>query len=155
MFQTILEWVDWTTITIIIIIVITIVAMFQIILEWVDNRATFHNLKLDTSLNALTDQDIQQLWLPLVIISFNDNINIINNNYIIIISSSSSISSSIIIIIISITRNMKVIYDNTDQKDTTRLGEVWEWSTKVTVTRSYQDSDDDAHNDHHNDHEND
>ena len=122
MFQIVLEWVDWTTITIIIIIVITIVAMFQIILEWVDNRATFHNLKLDTSLNALTDEDIQQLWLPLVIIS--------NNNIIII------ISSSIIIIIISITRNMKVIYDNTDQKDTTRLGEVWEWSTKVTVTRS-------------------
>ena len=32
-----------------------------------DNRATFHNLKLDTSLNALSDEDIQQLWLPLVI----------------------------------------------------------------------------------------
>ena len=41
-----------------------------------------------------------------------------------------------IIIIMSMTRAMKVIYDNTDQKDTTRLGEVWEWSTKVTVTRS-------------------
>ena len=62
----------------------------------------------------------------------------------------------IIIIVMIMTRAMKVIYDNTDQKDTTRLGEVWEWSTKVTVTRSYQDSDsDDAHNDHHNDHEND
>ena len=33
-----------------------------------DNRATFHNLKLDTSLNALSDEDIQQLWLPLVIV---------------------------------------------------------------------------------------
>ena len=42
----------------------------QIILEWRDNRVTFHNLKLDTSLNALTDEDIQQLWLPLVLIYF-------------------------------------------------------------------------------------
>ena len=33
---------------------------------------------------------------------------------------------------------IEVIYDNTDQKDTTRLGEVWEWSTKVTVTRYFQ-----------------
>ena len=28
-----------------------------------------------------------------------------------------------------------VIYDNTDQKVTTRLGMEWEWSTSVTVTR--------------------
>ena len=53
------------------------------------------------------------------------------------------------------TRVMKVIYDNTDQKDTTRLGEVWEWSTKVTVTRSYQDDDDHDNSDHHDDHEKD
>ena len=28
-----------------------------------------------------------------------------------------------------------VIYDNTDQKQTTRLGENWEWNTKMTVVR--------------------
>ena len=66
---------------------------FEIILEWKDNRATFHNLKYDTSLNAPTDDDIHHLWLPLV------------------------------------------IFDNTDQKETTRLGERWEWSTSVMVHR--------------------
>ena len=29
----------------------------------------------------------------------------------------------------------KVIYENTDQKDTTRLGDNWEWETKVVVRR--------------------
>ena len=65
---------------------------FQIILEWKETRATFHNLKLDTSLNTLTDGEVGQLWLPLV------------------------------------------IYDNTDQEETTRLGSPWEWTTTVTVT---------------------
>ena len=27
------------------------------------------------------------------------------------------------------------MYDNTDQKEVTRLGENWEWATDVTVTR--------------------
>merc|ERR1719361_204982 len=29
----------------------------------------------------------------------------------------------------------EVIYENTDQKDTTRLGVAWEWKTKVKVRR--------------------
>ena len=66
---------------------------FQITLRWKDNRVKFHNLKEDTSLNALTDAEIAELWLPLV------------------------------------------IYDNTDQKETTRLGAQFEWSTSVTITR--------------------
>ena len=53
---------------------------FSIILKWMENRATYQNLKEDQSLNALTQEDIQQLWLP------------------------------------------KVIYKNTDQKESTRLG---------------------------------
>ena len=28
-----------------------------------------------------------------------------------------------------------IVYDNTDQKEVTRLGENWEWVTRVTVTR--------------------
>ena len=28
-----------------------------------------------------------------------------------------------------------ILYDNTDQKEVTRLGENWEWMTLVTVTR--------------------
>ena len=53
----------------------------------------YHNLKRDTSLNALPEVDFKRLWLPLV------------------------------------------IYENTDQKVTTRLGMEWEWSTSVTVTK--------------------
>ena len=28
-----------------------------------------------------------------------------------------------------------IVYDNTDQKEVKRLGENWEWATRVTVTR--------------------
>ena len=66
---------------------------FQITLEWKENRATYQNLKTNDSLNALTQKDIEELWLP------------------------------------------EVIYENTDQKDTTRLGVAWEWKTNVVVCR--------------------
>ena len=66
---------------------------FQIRLQWRENRVMYQNLKKDTALNALTDEDIKTLWLPLI------------------------------------------IYDNTDQKEVTRLGMDWEWSTSVTVSR--------------------
>ena len=66
---------------------------FQITLEWKENRATYHNLKKKTNLNALSSDDINRLWLPLV------------------------------------------VYTNTDQQETTRLGVDWEWSTKVVVKR--------------------
>ena len=63
---------------------------FQITLQWNENRATFLNLKTETSLNALKENDIQQLWLP------------------------------------------DVVYDNTDQKESTKLGD---WKTSITITR--------------------
>ena len=66
---------------------------FQIQLEWKENRASYHNLKYKTYLNALSLYEINTLWLPLV------------------------------------------IYTNTDQQETTRLGENWEWSTSVNVKR--------------------
>ena len=65
----------------------------QISMVWRENRVTYQNLKANDSLNALTQEDIQRLWLP------------------------------------------KVIYENTDQKDTTRLGSNWEWETNVEVKR--------------------
>ena len=40
---------------------------FEISLEWKENRATYHNLKDETSLNALTDEEIGALWLPYVV----------------------------------------------------------------------------------------
>ena len=66
---------------------------FQITLEWKENRATYHNLKSESYLNALSKDEINSLWLPLV------------------------------------------VYLNTDQQETTRLGENWEWSTYVNVKR--------------------
>ena len=66
---------------------------FSITLEWLENRATYQNLKKDRSLNALTEEDIKLLWLP------------------------------------------KVIYESTDQKESTRLGTQWEWGTSIVVER--------------------
>ena len=66
---------------------------FEAILDWKENRATYLNLKEKTALNEMKEEDIQQLWLPLI------------------------------------------IYTNTDQKKTTRLGMEWEWSTSITITR--------------------
>ena len=66
---------------------------FQISLAWKETRATYHNLKPKSYLNALSLDEINTLWLPLV------------------------------------------IYLNTDQQETTRLGVEWEWSTNVNVKR--------------------
>ena len=66
---------------------------FQISLQWKENRAKYQNLKRETSLNSLTDEDIKTIWLPLI------------------------------------------VYDNTDQKEVTRLGENWEWVTRVSVVK--------------------
>ena len=66
---------------------------FEITMIWKENRATYQNLKIKDSLNALEQSDFEQLWLP------------------------------------------KVVYENTDQKETTRLGSTWEWETTVLVRR--------------------
>ena len=71
----------------------TIDLQFEITLEWMDQRITYNNLKKDIFLNALSDDEIRSIWLPIV------------------------------------------IYANTDQKETTRLGWITEWSTKVKVSR--------------------
>ena len=71
----------------------TIDLQFEIMLEWLDYRLNFNNLKEQTYLNALTEDDKNSIWLPIV------------------------------------------VFDNTDQKETTRLGENWEWTTTVTITR--------------------
>ena len=59
---------------------------FQITLMWMENRVTYQNLKEQSSLNALTLEDIKAIWLPLI------------------------------------------VYDNTDQKEVTRLVMDWEWA---------------------------
>ena len=66
---------------------------FHITLEWKEIRATYYNIKPQIDMNALSEVEIDRLWLPLL------------------------------------------IYTNTDQQETTRLGENWEWSTYVSVRR--------------------
>ena len=39
---------------------------YEIMMAWKDHRVEFHNLKKDTSLNALREADIKRIWLPLV-----------------------------------------------------------------------------------------
>ena len=39
----------------------------EITLKWRENRAAYQNLKKTISLNALTDEDKNMLWLPKVI----------------------------------------------------------------------------------------
>ena len=67
---------------------------FEIMLKWRDNRVKYHNLKQTAALNALSEDNIKNLWLP------------------------------------------EVIYENTDQKESSRLGDGnWEWRTDVVVKR--------------------
>ena len=40
---------------------------FQITLSWKENRVKYQNLKRETSLNALADDDISRIWLPLIV----------------------------------------------------------------------------------------
>ena len=39
---------------------------FQIDLEWFESRATYYNLKENTAMNVLTENDVKGLWLPLI-----------------------------------------------------------------------------------------
>ena len=66
---------------------------FKITLKWYENRVIYQNLKNDSTDNKLTHDEINMLWLPLV------------------------------------------IYWNTDQEETTRLGVEWEWKTDIFVER--------------------
>ena len=69
---------------------------FSIEMAWKENRAKFYNLKQDSSLNSLQDDEISSLWLPLF------------------------------------------IYDNTDQKESTRLSAReadLQWTTTLTVIK--------------------
>ena len=40
---------------------------FEIMLEWYENRAKYHNLKAEITLNALTQSEMHMLWTPYVI----------------------------------------------------------------------------------------
>ena len=66
---------------------------FMISMTWRENRVVYQNLKHDSTNNLLTQEEVNMLWLPLV------------------------------------------IYWNTNQEETTRLGVEWEWTTNVMVQR--------------------
>ena len=62
-------------------------------LIWRENRVVYQNLKNGSTSNLLTQEEVNMLWLPLV------------------------------------------IYWNTNQEETTRLGMEWEWTTDVVVQK--------------------
>ena len=45
---------------------------FQIFLEWTETRALYHNLKPEIYLNALSFEEINRLWLPLLVYTDTD-----------------------------------------------------------------------------------
>ena len=45
---------------------------FGITLEWKENRVIYQNLKDETSLNALTQEEIEEIWLPYVVYANTD-----------------------------------------------------------------------------------
>ena len=51
----------------------TIDFQFSIVLEWKENRVDFQNLKQETSLNALTIEEIHSLWLPYIVYGNTNN----------------------------------------------------------------------------------
>ena len=50
-----------------------ITLQFEIVLNWNEVRATYQNLKFETSLNALTDAEAEELWLPYAIFDNTDD----------------------------------------------------------------------------------
>ena len=72
---------------------LSIELQYEITLKWKENRVDYHNLREGLYLNVLTEKEVGDIWLPLV------------------------------------------IYNNTDQLETTRLGAIFEWSTSVMVKR--------------------
>ena len=65
---------------------------FRITLKWKEMRASYYNLKKDAFLNVLSEENLEQLWLP------------------------------------------ELVYENTDQKDSTRIKDS-EWKTTVVVIK--------------------
>ena len=46
---------------------------FGITLVWYENRVKYHNLKVKEALNALSDTELQSLWIPYIIFANTDN----------------------------------------------------------------------------------
>ena len=42
-------------------------------MSWYENRVNYHNLKIDDTLNSLSDADLQDLWIPYIIFQNTDN----------------------------------------------------------------------------------
>merc|ERR1711892_296434 len=45
----------------------TFTLKFRLIMEWLDYRISYHNLKLARSSNALIIEEVDRLWIPLVV----------------------------------------------------------------------------------------
>ena len=51
---------------------------FLISLEWYEGRADYFNLKANPALNVLSNQEIEQIWIPYIIFEVCEDFNILN-----------------------------------------------------------------------------
>ena len=49
------------------------VLKFRILMVWYDYRLKYHNLKDKRSLNSLSRQEIEKLWIPFIVFSNTEN----------------------------------------------------------------------------------
>ena len=51
---------------------------FLISLEWYEGRADYFNLKENSALNVLSNEEIEQIWIPYIIFEVCEDFNILN-----------------------------------------------------------------------------
>ena len=49
------------------------VLKFRILMNWYDSRLTYHNLKEEQSLNSLSSEEIDKIWIPFVVFANTEN----------------------------------------------------------------------------------
>ena len=40
---------------------------FNLRMEWVDARLEFYNIKLDETMNVITNEELERIWLPIIV----------------------------------------------------------------------------------------
>ena len=46
---------------------------FNLRMEWVDARLEFYNIKLDETMNVITTEELERIWLPIRVVDNTEN----------------------------------------------------------------------------------
>ena len=46
---------------------------FNLRMEWVDARLEFYNIKLDETMNVITTEELERIWLPIIVVDNTEN----------------------------------------------------------------------------------